>query len=161
MSERYGASFRQRDGRKPASAASGIGSVFAGLRANSATAMTRSRTGPNPRSSRTALDTFGLLDPTVGTADSAVFARRGGAIMTASDDAPGSLGLASRDDGGDAALEARGRHPGHVAWGAYVLPDVPAFAGHDRQVHIATLSLWRRCGPDRAAAASTSRAQRA
>jgi hypothetical protein len=89
-----------------------------------------------------ALYTFGLLDPTVGTAEFADFARRGSEIIAASDDAPGFLGRASRDDDGDAALEARGQHPGHVAWGAYVLPDVPAFAGRDRQVHIATLSLW-------------------
>jgi hypothetical protein len=76
-----------------------------------------------------ALYTFGLLDPTVGSPEFADFARRGGEILAASDDAPGFLGRASRED-------ADG------AWGSYSVPEIPEFVGHDRDQHIATLSLW-------------------
>ncbi|SEQ79986.1 DUF3291 domain-containing protein [Microlunatus flavus] len=87
-----------------------------------------------------ALYTFGLLDPAVEPTRLADFVRRGGDIMASADGADGYLGRAHRADGG-AETHAEGED--HGPWGAYALPDLGDFAGHDRQVHIATLSLWR------------------
>jgi hypothetical protein len=90
--------------------------------------------------SSTALYTFGLLDPTAPPAQLADFIRRGGNIMAASDVAPGFLGRAAKDS---AEPETHTVGEDYGRWGTYALPDLPDFAGHDRQVHIATLSLWR------------------
>ncbi len=89
--------------------------------------------------SNIALYTFGLLDPAVEPARLTDFIRRGGEIMTASDQAPGFLGRAAQDTGGP-GTHTTGEDYGR--WGSYALPDLPSFAGHDRQIHIATLSLW-------------------
>jgi hypothetical protein len=88
----------------------------------------------------TALYTFGLLDPTTPIAQLTDFVRRGGDIMAAGDHAPGFLGRAVKD-----SEEPETHCPGedYGRWGTYALPDLAEFAGHDRQVHIATLSLWR------------------
>ncbi|GAA4824855.1 hypothetical protein GCM10023201_08910 [Actinomycetospora corticicola] len=80
-----------------------------------------------------ALYTFGLLDPAAEPTAMADFARRGAEIYRAVVRARGFLGRgdAHRDDD-------EGR------WGAYALPlGLPDFAGHDPQVHIATLSRWQ------------------
>jgi hypothetical protein len=88
--------------------------------------------------SHVALYTFGLLDPVVEPSRLTDFVRRGGEIMTASDQATGFLGRAAPEG-------AEPHTPGadHGRWGSYALPDLASFSGHDRQVHIATLSLWR------------------
>ena len=94
--------------------------------------------------STVALYTFGLLDPAVEPAALADFLRRGGDIFGATGRAPGFLGRANDQGGGDAAYV-----PGadFGPWGSYVLPlGLPDFAGHDPHVHIATLSLWQDLG---------------
>jgi hypothetical protein len=90
--------------------------------------------------SHIALYTFGLLDPAVEPEKLADFVRRGGEILAASEDAPGYLGRPARADG---AGETHTPGEDYGRWGRYALPDVPEFAGHDRQLHIATLSLWQ------------------
>jgi hypothetical protein len=87
-----------------------------------------------------ALYTYGLLDPAVEPAKLADFTRRGSDIMAASDHAPGFIGRAAKDPG-----EPETHTPGedYGRWGPYVLPDLPSFAGHNPQIHIATLSLWQ------------------
>jgi hypothetical protein len=86
-----------------------------------------------------ALYTFGLLDPAVEPVALADFVRRGGDILAASAGAPGFLGRPAKATAGP---EEHVVGEDYGTWGAYALPDVAAFAGHDRRVHIATLSLW-------------------
>jgi hypothetical protein len=90
--------------------------------------------------SNIALYTFGLLDPAIPPAKLADFVRRGGNIMSASDRAQGFLGRAAKD-----TAEPETHTPGEVygLWGAYDVPDLPSFAGQNRAIHIATLSLWQ------------------
>jgi hypothetical protein len=90
--------------------------------------------------SNIALYTFGLLDPVIEPTKLDDFARRGGEIYSAIDHAPGFLGRAAKDTD-----EPETHTPGedYGRWGSYVLPDLPDFAGHNREIHIATLSLWR------------------
>jgi hypothetical protein len=90
--------------------------------------------------SNIALYTFGLLDPAVEPAKLVDFVRRGGEILAASDTAPGLLGRPAKTGDGP---ETHTAGEDYGRWGTYALPDVPDFAGHDRQIHIATLSLWR------------------
>jgi uncharacterized protein DUF3291 len=90
--------------------------------------------------STVALYTFGLLDPAIEPRKLTDFVRRGGQILDDVDQAPGFLGRPAQSAGGT-ATHAGGEDYG--AWGVYELPDVPSFAGHDRRIHIATLSLWR------------------
>jgi hypothetical protein len=87
-----------------------------------------------------ALYTFGLLDPATEPGKLTDFVRRGGEIMTAGDGAGGFLGRAAAAGSGPAT-----HTPGedHGRWGSYALPDLPTFAGHDHELHIATLSLWQ------------------
>jgi hypothetical protein len=93
----------------------------------------------NTTMSNTALYTFGLLNPATPPSALADFTRRGGDIMTASDQARGFLGRAAKNSG-EPETHAPGEDYGR--WGTYALPDLPDFAGHDPRIHIATLSLW-------------------
>ena len=93
-----------------------------------------------------ALYTFGLLDPTVEPVALADFIRRGGDIMAASARADGFLGRPGTPTG-DVETHTPGED--HGSWGTYALPELPDLAGHDRRVHIATLSLWRDLGSAR------------
>ena len=97
--------------------------------------------------SRTALYTFGLLDPSMEPGRLTDFVRRGGEIVAATERTPGFLGRPVKVGPGS---ESHTPGEDYGAWGAYALPDLPAFAGHDRRVHIATLSLWRDVGSARA-----------
>jgi hypothetical protein len=87
-----------------------------------------------------ALYTFGLLDPAAGPAELADFARRGGEIYSTVQRAPGFLGRAAKDTD-EPETHTLGEDYGR--WGSYVRPDLPDFAGHNPEIHIATLSLWR------------------
>src|SRR3569833_35509 len=90
--------------------------------------------------SNVALYTFGLIDPAVEPTKLADFARRGTENYGDTDHAPGFLGRAEKDTD-----EPETHTPGedYGRWGSFVLPDLPEFAGHDRESHIARLSLWR------------------
>jgi hypothetical protein len=90
--------------------------------------------------SNIALYTFGLINPATEPAQLADFARRGGDIYRTIDHAAGFLGHAANDTG-----EPETHTPGedYGRWGRYAVPDLPDFAGHHRESHIATLSLWR------------------